>query len=209
MDAKQSSIGKAAWKEAVRFAKKSLQAGSTSATCLLNWTSGKMLPFCREHVFSMVVLLAVPLGVLAFFWGGGNTERPTAPTYLQSDTQPEPTPPDAEPSEVQLANAQTIDPHNSLEPEAPNVLSFAHEVEGFDFGAPQPLPIAIENPNAANSPTNRSLPDWNTRMAAEFPTGTRSAGGVWLTGTIEDSVDSPRSIQNTSRVHELTSSNRN
>lgn len=200
MDAKRSSIGKAAWKHA----KTSLLVASTSATCLLNWTSRKMLPFCRDHVLSIIMLVAVPLGVAAFFWGSANSEKPAAPAYLQNDAPPELIPPLAEPSDVQLASAVTIGPHNSLAPEAPNVLPFADEVEDFEFDDPQPLPIAIESPAAY-----RSLPTWDPRVPAKSPTETGSAGGVWLTGTIEDSDISPSSIQNTSRVHEITSSNRN
>lgn len=206
MEVKQHSIGKKAWKRAVKLAQKSLRMGNASANRLVDWISSTMIPWCRGHLLSLAVLMAFPLGMAAYHWANSHSKKPVKPDYQADRESPQSfrdtSEPKGEPFEA--AEISTV----SLAHEPPQLLSVPNETGGPEF-APQPLPIAVDHPAALGSLEPSAYQNWNSPVPAEYQSPTGSAACVWLTGTIEDTGSSRTPIQSASRDPELTTPSRN
>jgi hypothetical protein len=199
MEANQNSTGHQAWKRTRRLIRRSFRIANTSANRFAEWTSGTAFPWCRDHLLSLAVLMAFPLGIAVYQWASTNSKKSVKSSDFADHDERSNSARNTRESVRQTAEieqADVSDVHMAFQ--APELLAVPDDAGGPEF-APLPLPISIDDPDP---------PKWNAPVPAEYETSAGSTGGVWLTGTIEEVSGSRNVIQNASRVHELTSPDR-
>jgi hypothetical protein len=169
--------------------------------------SDKLLPWCQDHLLSMAVLVVVPVALGAFYWNRGTPDA-ALPAYLNADKNPYSEKHRDKLPKIEEAPLATVVPVEPIvAPETPQLLSFADATgEGeFDY----PLPIAVPAPEQASDVNQRpALPLWEPQIRPASQSVNRVAECVWFTGGIEPDHAGQEAFQNTTRIHELTTHNR-
>lgn len=206
MEAKKSSSNKADWTRTPRAFGARFRFVTTTASRVVTWFCAKALPWSRDHILSLAVLLMFPLAIAAYFWGTPEADDDETPRHLQMSPVTESASEFEDDPYSDPIPLSSVIPDGPLTPEEPGGNEFPPTRKRDSVKIPQPLPISVQDPEALISRKSRSaLPTWNPHLPADDQIDESQGECVWLTGTIE-TFDPPRPIQNASRVHELTRS---
>lgn len=172
----------------------------------IHFVSMTAYPWCREHLVSVVVLLACPVAI-GFYYG----TRPPAksspvPSYLHSNRSETTQAPPALRSRREPPLAKSVVPPFPIHSEEAEPLIFAIASEEED--AVPPLPITVDHPKPISRANEGPTPLWPGHAGPKLSLTDSATQCVWLTGSIEPEDAMPTIIQNVSRIHDLTAPSR-
>jgi len=159
------------------------------AAAMDSWKTvyAKTLPWCRDHLLSLAILMVFPVAIAGYYWGSASNEGSAPPTYLDIASNAKNPAPVVE----QQATSTVPSVPNDFSAKEPKTLPPEELFSASHSAVPLALPIAVDTPEFPICSENLASETPGSHRPYRLSAADEDQDCVWLTGTIE--AENPQS----------------